>query len=280
MQHGSTALSVAAGAQARPAVGFRVSHSAPAVDHASIAWTHDERALFDQDASAYVIQDLHRLSDAALTLLAGRPTLFMLASQRDATHLALLLFERLVVLTPHDAVLSRLDTPVPPGCRPHQVVDASDWLSAHHSGSLSGAVAPFGALSKAQLIGAAARGQTPPIANVQHFWRAVGSTDARLAQIMMPTGRMLETANGGLFDRFAPTILFVDGQNLAALSALKLEQSAALVAPIALPRGASADALAATFAEARDAPFQLHTINVIADRADHTLGCLYGEYVA
>ncbi|MEM8551935.1 MAG: hypothetical protein AAGF45_06095 [Pseudomonadota bacterium] len=275
-------FAAAASLSSRRVLGFCSSETDPGIQHPQLTWTHHERDLFDPNVSAYVIADMGLLSDAALALLAGRPVLIVLSRQSDMRHMALLAFERLIVLTPHDAVINRTPWPMPEGCGPHSVDTPSHWLAQQFASGPPQGAAPYKRLSKANLTEAGARAATPPIANVQHFWRDL-SHCADLAQTVMPTGRMIACGDASHtsspFNHFTPTVLFCGAENTDALSGDKLRQSTALVAPFALPRGTPVDDVIAGLATARDEPFQLHTVLVLAELQDVTVGCVYGEFV-
>lgn len=242
--------------------------------------------MFGTDVGAFVIADVRRLGDLALTLLGARPVLYVLNDARDMPHYRALLHHRLIVQTPFDAVLD-----------PSGNVHGDRWLTLQFADLfvrgdaaitvlppfggapfIPATLAPFARLTKARLMEFARRSAILPLPRVQHFWRPVGDVGA-MAPLLMNTQAMTRAGVGGTFDAMTPTLLVVDPAALDELGTVRLGQSTTIVAPFALPAGTPVDHLLADFSDARDEPFHLHHLEVIGVVDEATIGCFYAEYM-
>lgn len=254
------------------------------VRHPALTPTTDEDALYAPDATGYVISDLRRLSDLALVLVSGRPTLFVLDDVRDLTHLLLLIEHRALALTPHDAVLAQAGSrtrahPAWPTLADLAVESAAEWLERPAAARLPEPLDAFAQASKIALVEFGRRCTLVPLPRLQHFWRPVGEVGA-LACIVTGSASAPRVGHGGVLHNLTPTLLVVDAAARSELRALTLAQSTVLAAPFALAPAERVDHLAADLADIRPEPFHLHdVVTMTGTYAGRILGVLYGEYV-
>lgn len=259
--------------------GFHGASGTPVVPSASVWWTSDEDGLFRSDIAAFVIQDCRLLGDLTLALTVGRPTLFVIDDPVDLAHLAILLANREIILTPYDAIYAPAGLPRVEGIFEHVITEPRAWIAAlgAKTCTLPPSLSAFGELSKADFSEVAALCAGAQLGTIQHFWQIVGTHD-QLAQTLLRTPEMIRVGRGGPFHDFTPTLLFADPQEASAIEQLALRQSTIVVAPFALQAGRPIDGLFADFVDARPEPFHLHDVTTFGERHGQVLGCLYGEY--
>lgn len=258
--------------------GFHGQGREPVLTMPAVSWTTDEDDLFRSDIAAFVIQDCRLLADLTLALTAGRPTLFVVNDPIDLAHLAILLANREIVLTPYDAIYSPAGMPRVEGLVEHLIDTPQDWIKARGQDCrVPSSLSAFASLSKTDFGEFAERCKDARLGTVQHFWQLVGCHD-ELAQTFLRTPEMIRVASGGPFHDFTPTILFVDPAHALAIEALPLRQSTLVVAPFALAAGDPVDGLFAELVDARTEAFHLHDVTTFGELHGSVIGCLYGEY--
>ncbi|GAB5376161.1 MAG: hypothetical protein AcusKO_26230 [Acuticoccus sp.] len=259
--------------------GFHGAERTPVLKSPLVSWTSDEDGLFRSDIAAFVIQDCRLLSDLTLALTVGRPTLFVIDDPVDLAHLAILLSNREIVLTPYDAIYAPTGLPRVEGIFEHVVSEPQTWISAfdEKACSVPPGLAAFAHLSKADYSDFAALCGGASLGSIQHFWQIIGDHQ-QMAQTLLRTPEMIRVGRGGPFHDFTPTLIFADPTRAMSIAALPLRQSTIVVAPFALEAGEPIDGLFADFVDARPEPFHLHDVTTFGERHGHSLGCLYGEY--